>query len=247
MPVSDFLDGYPLSVRIMKVINAASDNGGLCTKAFNQEGKAARGKGEELGFADWYRSEVYPDGRPVKGVCLALSTYWIIYHAAGYNFWEWLIKDDARVRLRAARKVVKAQLEAHGQQYAWERQMMAASGFKYKNGGRLAREYKNLTPEGRGRELADLIAPEDPNGYGFYRSIGIFGHNAMFGGNVAHAMAAWVGKDVAFFDPLYGEFWFENRKNFRWFFYRYWTLVGGSYTGFEVCCYGKDVRKYPSG
>ena len=31
-------------------------------------------------------------------------------------------------------------------------------------------------------------------------------------------MAAWVGADVAFFDPNFGEFWFENRQDFiNWF------------------------------
>lgn len=51
-------------------------------------------------------------------------------------------------------------------------------------------------------------------GTGSYRIIGIYGRD---GGG--HCMAAWCGlQDVAFFDPNFGEFWFDDKAKFqKWF------------------------------
>jgi hypothetical protein len=36
-------------------------------------------------------------------------------------------------------------------------------------------------------------------------------------------MAAWVAQDVCFFDPNYGEFWFETKAAFiLWFSKEFW-------------------------
>ena len=45
-------------------------------------------------------------------------------------------------------------------------------------------------------------------------------------GNGGHAMAAFVGEDVAFFDPNFGEFWFPSDRDFRGFFGSFWSLSG---------------------
>lgn len=58
------------------------------------------------------------------------------------------------------------------------------------------------------QQMANAIAFSMKNGTGSYRTIGIWGSGG------GHAMAAWVGQDVAFFDPNYGEFWFERRQDF---------------------------------
>lgn len=69
--------------------------------------------------------------------------------------------------------------------------------------------------------------------------------------NVAdsHAMAAYIGgrnEDACFFDPNYGEFWFENREDFFFFLH---LMTNFCYhrnhqhnIGFDRC---KIVRIYP--
>ncbi len=51
-------------------------------------------------------------------------------------------------------------------------------------------------------------------GTGSYRIIGIYGSDAS-----GHCMACYTGlQDIAFFDPNFGEFWFEDKKKFqKWF------------------------------
>ena len=64
--------------------------------------------------------------------------------------------------------------------------------------------------------LASDLASSMKNGTGSYRTIGIWGPGG------AHAMAAWVGQDVAFFDPNFGEFWFEKSGDFINWFPHFW-------------------------
>lgn len=51
-----------------------------------------------------------------------------------------------------------------------------------------------------------------------------FGGKALFS-NAGHAVSAWFGsgdEDVAFYDPNYGEFWFQNKADFYEFFKKYY-------------------------
>ena len=51
-----------------------------------------------------------------------------------------------------------------------------------------------------------------------------------------HAVTAWIGarnEDACFFDPNYGEFWFEERVNFYRFF-----------RSFVINIYGKEMNEY---
>lgn len=75
---------------------------------------------------------------------------------------------------------------------------------------------------GLGKNLArDLVSGSMVKnrglGDGTYRMIGIYG------GDGSHCMCAYVGQDVAFFDPNFGEYWFEKRADFeRWFGEYFW-------------------------
>ena len=75
---------------------------------------------------------------------------------------------------------------------------------------------------GLGKNLArDLVSgsmvKNMGGGDGTYRMIGIYG------GDGSHCMCAFVGQDVAFFDPNFGEFWFEKRADFqKWFGEYFW-------------------------
>lgn len=62
-------------------------------------------------------------------------------------------------------------------------------------------------------------------------------------GNGGHAMAAYVGTDVSFFDPNFGEFWFPKTLNFYNFFQDFWSLSGydTAFDSFYLLSYGKKV------
>lgn len=40
---------------------------------------------------------------------------------------------------------------------------------------------------------------------------------------ISHVVCAWVHKDIAYFDPNYGEFWFEKKDKFIGWFDKYWN------------------------
>ncbi|MGG5820950.1 YopT-type cysteine protease domain-containing protein [Falsiroseomonas sp. HW251] len=59
-----------------------------------------------------------------------------------------------------------------------------------------------------------------------------------------HAMAAWVGEDVAFFDPNFGEFYFPKNADFQKFFPTFWRKSGyeSSFDRFCFFLYAKAVN-----
>jgi YopT peptidase len=70
------------------------------------------------------------------------------------------------------------------------------------------------------RVLARALAEEIVRGFGTYKMIG------MTGTHFAHACAAWSERDVAFFDPNFGEFWFDTREKFVNWFPTFWHTAG---------------------
>lgn len=53
-------------------------------------------------------------------------------------------------------------------------------------------------------------------------------------GDGGHAMAAFIGSDISFFDPNFGEFWFPNHAKFKAWFIQFWKISG----------YGDDFDKF---
>lgn len=62
-------------------------------------------------------------------------------------------------------------------------------------------------------------------------------------GNGGHAMAAYVGSDVAFFDPNFGEFWFPSQKKFYEFFLNFWRTSGyeSEFSSYFLQPYAKGI------
>lgn len=63
------------------------------------------------------------------------------------------------------------------------------------------------------------------------------------GGNGAHSCAAWVGQDVAFFDPNFGEFYFSKHSDFEKFFLYMWSRSGyiSSFNSFQLDAFAKKI------
>jgi hypothetical protein len=205
----------------------AIDNKGGCTKLFMQAGTEAEREGRtmtaELGLKKWYGK------RNLNGVCKALCTYWIATHATDEDFWGWLQRDGGIIRVAQASFIIDAHVSYLGEietgrnaaGEAWERTRLGAydvipQGY---DGARKEFSVNQLTPYMRGHLLAARIAP-DRRRWG-YKSISVYR-----GGQRGHSLAAWVGNDVLFFDPNFGEFWFEDVRNFKKWFAQYWTITG---------------------
>lgn len=62
-------------------------------------------------------------------------------------------------------------------------------------------------------------------------------------GNGGHAMAAYIGNDISFFDPNYGEFWFPTHLQFFDFFMGFWRSSGyyQDFDSFYLMPYAKGL------
>lgn len=95
------------------------------------------------------------------------------------------------------------------------------------------------TGAGMGFAMAKMLDPASWNASDFYVLISILGSGG------GHAICAFIGrKDVAFFDPNFGEFYFETRQGFRNFMRSFWDASGyaNSFNSFYFLDNGKRVH-----
>lgn len=196
--------------------------GGGCLKKFAQGNKDTL-KG--LGF--YYKRYGW------NGICYALSLFWMALHANEIDFWHWLAggPEKSTPSRRFLRGPANEIIALHG----------ALNSFAFSGGRQTAKQLRvtrNVYAEhwmrGAGlnemnymnwleasiaaeEELLNAVALKDMvggqnRGTGFYKQI-IFRSPGS-----GHSCAAWVGTDVCFFDPNYGEFWFPSAEKFKeWF------------------------------
>ena len=225
------------TAKMAKIQAKALENQGACTKIFVQGGTPNEAKGKtqmaQLGVGKYYK----PQG--MHGVCKAMSTFWMANHANDEDFWGWLIQDGF-VKVSSAAMLIDAhkQSKANGNQTLWENNILKTVGIILQ-GHSNAMIFEDVdtgaTPYGRAVQMVNRIL----KGRWGYRSISI--HREGGG----HAMAAWVGQDVCFMDPNYGEFWFETVDGFRNWFIDFWVTSGYA-TKYDVDCqvlsYGKSIN-----
>jgi hypothetical protein len=235
------------TTKIAKLQIAAHECGGACTKVFGQGGTGSewdRSQSKsltqtaQLGLAKWYKLRFKKPGVRMAGVCKALSVYWLGFHANDEDFWGWLT-NNGFIRVDVAAHIITEHQESTkgAGQSAWERNILATVGVIPQAGGTsFDQDTSSLSGVVRGRTIAQAIAP-DKGRWGYksisYRRVGATG---------GHATVAWVGQDVTYFDPNYGEFWFENRANFRTWFSRYWAISGYAYERFIIRPFGKSLN-----
>lgn len=228
-----------------KLHQLAIECGGACTKKFSQ-GSDDRTKG--VGY--WYHQRKTASGARWGGICKALSIYWIAYHANDEDFWGWLFKDgwaqaeraEAICNLHGSYKTTKLTADV------WSASVLAKVGVipqrANHNGGDLKITGVANQRSGSNRSylagalMASEIAPD-------YRGVGRYKQFSFYHDSGGHAVAAWVAEDVCFFDPNYGEYWFETARNFRRWFPKFWELTyGPKYTGhWYANSYGKKVGR----
>jgi YopT peptidase len=222
---------------------------GAMTKKFDQ---ASDNKTEGVGY--WMHQRRYDTGETWSGICMALSTYWLKYHATDRDFWHWLGQSGAGFIETRANEIANLQgrydvaLARGVSERNWLRSQLASSGIVEQ--GACANMLKattfvesnpnlpkNLHPQVFASMIATAIAPAHLP-LPVYKIIGFSG---TAGG---HATAAWVGTDVCFFDPNFGEFWFETRLGFRKFFPRFFEYAYGTTLSqiYALYAYGRAAR-----
>jgi hypothetical protein len=212
--------GFFLTPIINSVRNSASSNNGNLTWAFSQ-------------IKDPVASIIGKDKISQDGVCEMLSAKWIECHAKDGHLGQWLQGSGQEIDPSKIRQLMQLFIIGN----TMNRSAMvgrpdslvppdqtAATVLWLKEKGLVRRtsiaspdfNSSTGTRDGARRKVhaSSICAAvtSNWNALGTYRTIGIWGPNG------GHAMAAWVAQDVAFFDPNFGEFWFEKKADFiKWF------------------------------
>lgn len=236
---------------VKKVQDSAAKYSGQCTFAFSQATNPIAGM---IGLSK------ITEG----GICQALSEMWVVHHAAEGSLWNWLYPNGklntsalANMAYNFSYGSVKTgktfkSLSSQDQnsdlwflQYGIRRRsgLMLQSGNVGVRSLSQGERTKKMSGRGLGRNLGNNLISGSMvanlgKGDGTYRMIGIYGDGG-------HCMCAYVGQDVAFFDPNFGEFWFEKRADFaNWWGKSFWIRSGydGSLSdAYEIRDYAKAV------
>ena len=159
-------------------------------------------------------------GPAVNGICMALSCHWLKFHILDDS----LVNHLGGVWNRATRTYIQFNHNEYQRIATWQRNLERfpnwIMGYQawFRNNG-LGVNAGNTVPMNIAALSAEL---EQING----------GHALVFlkGRNVreSHAIALYIGRqgeDVCFFDPNFGEFWFQNREEFFFFLHLFSNFV----------------------
>lgn len=220
-------------VGVQKLVTLAMACGGACTKRFDQGSNSRRaGLGGIQGV----------DG----GVCFAFSLLWASSHIQEESLWDNIFSRNNKVNKDDGNAMVDLQKEYEmnpKNDFQLLKIAMEGMGYipttKFINGSsRLVEAGPIMThPRVAASILAESISSNSREGgsYKFFR---------MSRTGEAHITVAWVAEDVAFFDPNYGEFWFETRAGFRNWFVEYWgsiTDYGWTFNKYNISTFAKAV------
>lgn len=213
------------------------------------------------------RSLICGHGATSGGICEMVSAKWLEMHARGGHIASWIQRSDGSLDPNRIRQLMQwfgigvtlhpdrmrggsgggndwdqpvatqNWLELHGikrktKVVADFFQQAGGAGWQYSHGGGERRRGGSQR-----RVLAQQLGEEITRSFGTYKMV-------MFDGpKFAHTCAAWSERDVAFFDPNFGEFWFEDRRAFVRWFPTFWHTAGygAPVIGLSE---GYDVREY---
>ena len=237
-----------------KLHATAFTHGGACTKKFSQ-GSDDRTKG----VGAIYHQRLKSNGKRWSGVCKALSMFWLAFHANDEDFWGWLMGPDGQVNLEVGGFICDlhgsySSRADHGDvtprslsglsKLAFMQKQLGKAGIVPRTtaaGGSMSTNAQAFTRNssiGRGREIANVLAPDYKMGGAMYKQLSFAGDTG------AHATVAWIAQDACFFDPNFGEYWFEKVSDFRRWFELFWVYsgYGRKYTNnFTIHCFGKKA------
>ncbi len=228
------------SYLVNRIQKSAEEYKGHCTHTFSQT-------------LEPVSSMIGKSKKTKDGICQALSEMWIVFHAHDGSIWNWLCPDgkvnsSALANVAYNFNYGTSMFEGKGSaitdqdqnsdlwflQYGIRRRTdMKMSKVNMSVGGKLQKvnvanratasaDRGGGSRMGQGKALGNALISGSMVknmglGDGTYRMIGIHG---SVGG---HCMCAFVGQDVCFFDPNFGEFYFPKRDDFaKWFGDYFW-------------------------
>lgn len=179
------------------------------------------------------------------GICQALCAKWIAEHANERSVWNWLCTPGtmnvrpamiANLMINFAEGVAapgSAAANPTVRRGAGQRDMLfqdvvtekylALNGVVRRGLARtnMTRLHAYRSSQVMGARIARDLDPDLWNGQNFYVLVSILGPGG------GHALCAYVGsKDVCFFDPNFGEFYFDTRLKFKAFMRDFWRISG---------------------
>lgn len=197
-----------------------------------------------------------------NGICQALAAKWIAEHANGGSLWNWLfapgstnVKQAAIANLminftesvartgNVANRSLAGKNPPKGELYQdfVTDKYLALYGLKRRQityGAFMGSISQPIKVGQHGHALASRFQESwlCAKG-GSYILISILGKGG------GHAMAAYVGQDVAFFDPNFGEFWLPSINHFYPWFQNFWHAsgYGRGFDSFYLLPYAKGV------
>ena len=231
----NFLLRKIMSVYVRRVQNSAKPFGGVHTWDFSQ-------------CVEPVNSIIGTDKVASDGICEMLSAKWIDEHAHERHLSTWLCTDGKNIDASKIRmlmqvfiigmtmrpsKMVEDLSVRNSPVHRGEQNQDAATQNFLLSRGIIRRTGNPGMPWGTGTSAAEKIKHalgrdlvSSRGGTGSYRIIGIYGESGS-----GHCLACYTGlKDIAFFDPNFGEFWFEDKSKFpRWLAEAFFPL--SHYTG----------------
>jgi len=227
--------GLISSIMFRKAKNALKDFNGVMTWDYSQM---------DYGVLTIIRK----DKISANGICKALAAQWIVDHAYGGSLANRVTNAAGNVDVDAIRMIMQNFCIAWDSQEAETASFLTSRGIIERMRSRNVTGTKTVRVDGRRVEITKTAATSGGMSQAGNSHVAIELAQALkgvtngyaqidFGGSgVGHATAAWVGGpsygsagDACFYDPNFGEVWFQGKKDFfGWFelFYRY------SYQGF---------------
>lgn len=214
-----------LGVGVSRVQNSVGKYGGYCTWQFSQ-------------CLNPVSALIGQDKVSKNGICEMLSAKWIDEHAHGGALANWIVNtngqiDPSKIRMLMQLFILGETMRPSkmiGREIRGDDWDLVGGGQNQDNATRNFLASRGIIRRGNGLQngwgvgkksgsakikvkLAQDLC-DSRGGSGSYRIIGIYEK-----GNSGHCMACYTGlQDIAFFDPNFGEFWFEDKTRFRnWF------------------------------
>ena len=162
------------------------------------------------------------------GICQAMSQRWIVMHAHGSSLFNWIYDKNGKIDAAAIASLSVNQIETetvtkgasgtvnqdwNSERYLFSHGLLRRTSILPEIDHGFAHNTRNLiTGDKAGgnifTQMAHGLVSSSKLVTGHYVMIGISGSGG------GHCMAAYVGHDIAFFDPNFGEYWFANRQDF---------------------------------
>jgi YopT-type cysteine protease-like protein len=200
------------------------------------------------------------------GICMMLCAKWIAEHAHDRSLWNWLCTPgtmnvrqsmignlmvnftesvSSNPNSRTHNSTIRMTQSESTQKFAF--QVTATDRYLRQFGvirrgtarGRMSAQHSYSDGNAMGERMSRDLDPDRWNGQNFYIMIIISGEKG------AHALCAFVGRnDVAFFDPNFGEFYFDSRVKYKEFMRDFWRTSGyrNSYTAYRMLDYGRSMN-----